>query len=258
MKSQDLSKMGNAQVILCEGGGRPYINKRNASPVEVGFYQYAAPELKNVQTPQLINVDGDDLFIELVPNKVTLEELQQSSGTFEQLSHIHQSSYIPTFEVKQHAWSLQDTEFAFRALSLPSETQDALLTIQTLSSELFEHRGLVSGDTNDGNWGRRDNGELVLFDWERFGFGSPAIDLAPLVKGLGTRSDYRAVIDKYLIYNPSISAELLEKHLVIAKAWIVIEVTNLLISRRNHEAQKYINWFNGNVPAWCQKVVTSL
>ncbi len=258
MKSQDLSKMGNAQVILCEGGGRPCINKRNASPVEVGFYKYAAPELKNVQTPQLIKVDGDNLFIELVPNKVTLEELQQSSGTFEQLSHIHQSPYIPTFEVKQHAWSLQDTEFAFRALSLPSETQDVLLTIQTLSSELFEHRGLVSGDTNDGNWGRRDNGELVLFDWERFGFGSPAIDLAPLVKGLGTRSDYRSVTDKYLIYNSSISAEMLEKHLVIAKAWIVIEVTNLLICGRNHEAQKYINWFNGNVPDWCQKVVTLL
>ena len=96
------------------------------------------------------------------------------------------SQYRPTFEVKRHQWSLDDTTSALSSLQLPQVTQDSLKYIQSQSDALFNHDTLISGDSNEGNWGRRDNGQIVLFDWERFGFGSPAIDLAPLVSQMGT------------------------------------------------------------------------
>ncbi|EMK6962173.1 choline kinase, partial [Vibrio cholerae] len=117
---------------------------------------------------------------------------------------------------------------------------------------------LISGDTNDGNWGIRQNGELVLFDWERFGYGSPAIDLAPLVQGLGSMDEYASIIERYTQHNSSFAADELTKHLVIAKCWIVIEVINILISRNKPEAAIYIDWYQKNLPAWLGAVENAL
>lgn len=110
--------------------------------------------------------------------------------------------------MKEHRWSTCATEAALMSLNLPQVTQDSLLRIQQLSGTLFDHRTLISGDANEGNWGRRDNGELVLFDWERFGYGSPAIDLAPLVSRMGTLSDYEFIVDQYLLHNNLISEKI--------------------------------------------------
>jgi len=61
---------------------------------------------------------------------------------------------------------------------------------------------LVSGDSNAGNWGKRESGDLVLFDWERFDKGSPAIDLAPLIKGMGTKQMFMALSERYYQLTP--------------------------------------------------------
>ncbi|CAH6874715.1 hypothetical protein VCHA29O37_260030 [Vibrio chagasii] len=173
---------------------------------------------------------------------------------YQQLSRIHQSQYSPSFAVKEHRWSTCATEAALISLNLPQVTQDSLLRIQQLSGALFDQKTLISGDANEGNWGRRDNGELVLFDWERFGYGSPAIDLAPLVSRMGTLSDYEFIVDQYLPHNNLISREDLIRQLIIAKSWIVIEVTNILVSRNNPEALKYIHWFREQLPTWLATV----
>jgi hypothetical protein len=56
----------------------------------------------------------------------------------------------------------------------------------------------ISGDPNPLNWGCRDDGSLVLFDWERFTFGTPAIDLAITIPGLGDEATYLRVASVYL------------------------------------------------------------
>ncbi len=246
--------MGRAYVALTDIEGTPCIRKKGASDVEINFYKFAASNLKRINTPKLLRVTQDDLFIEYIPNRMGLEQLQTNSNMFQQIAHLHLSQYSLTFEVKKHEWSDSATDIAFQALKLSKDEQYAVKHIQSKSSELFEYPGLISGDTNDGNWGTRSNGELVLFDWERFGKGSPAIDLAPLVKGLGSITDYEEVIEKYVPYNPSLSIQELKRHLIIAKCWIIVEVVNLLLSRGNPAASTYINWYRSNVPDWVVSV----
>ncbi|WP_373950307.1 phosphotransferase family protein [Vibrio pomeroyi] len=254
MSNKDLSKMGSAKVTLVNRNGVPCIRKQGVDEVEISFYQHAAQQLSRVNSPKLLAVEGDDLFIEHIPHSLTLNELQASPEVYQKLSRIHRSQYSPSFSVKEHSWSCCDTETALASLKLPLVTQDSLLRIQQLSGALFDHRTLVSGDANEGNWGRRDNGQLVLFDWERFGYGSPAIDLAPLVSRMGTLSDYEFIVDQYLLHNNLISREDLIRQLIIAKSWIVIEVTNILVSRNNPEASKYIHWFREQLPTWLATV----
>ncbi|NOI90041.1 choline kinase [Vibrio splendidus] len=254
MSNQDLSQMGAARVSLTERNGFPCIHKQGAGEVEVAFYQHAAQHVDGVNTPQLLAVDGCDLFLEYIPNSVCLAELQTTSDVFQQLASIHCSQYRPTFEVKRHQWSLDDTTATLSSLQLPQVTQDSLKYIQSQSDAIFNHDTLISGDSNEGNWGRRDNDQLVLFDWERFGFGSPAIDLAPLVSRMGSLSDYERIVDQYLCHNTLIPREDLIKQLIMAKSWIVVEVTNILVTRNNPEASKYINWFREQLPTWLASV----
>ncbi|MEZ8386070.1 choline kinase, partial [Vibrio splendidus] len=47
-----------------------------------------------------------------------------------------------------------------------------------------------------------------------------------------------------------IPREELIKQLIIAKSWIVVEVTNILVTRNNPQASKYINWFREQLPTW--------
>ncbi|MGF1752157.1 aminoglycoside phosphotransferase family protein [Vibrio makurazakiensis] len=254
MTTQDLSKMGEARVSVELLDGLKCILKQGASDVEVNFYQLAASKLAGVNTPALLRAEGNSLNIEYIPNRISLVELQSNPQTFEQLSLIHSSRYVPSFTVKKHEWTGAATESALSILQLSESAQSAIKYLQSLSDRLFEFPGLISGDTNDGNWGSRVNGELVLFDWERFGYGSPAIDLAPLVKGLGSVSDYEIVVRKYARYNSLLTEHELIKHLIIAKCWIIIEVVNILVVRNNSEALKYINWYCNNVPQWLESV----
>ncbi|HDZ9478527.1 TPA: choline kinase, partial [Vibrio cholerae] len=87
---------------------------------------------------------------------------------------------------------------------------------------------------------------------------SPAIDLAPLVQGLGSMDEYASIIERYTQHNSSFAADELMKHLVIAKCWIVIEVINILISRNKPEAAIYIDWYQKNLPAWLGAVENAL
>ncbi|MEZ9423144.1 phosphotransferase family protein [Vibrio lentus] len=254
MSTNDLSKMGSARVTLEELDGELCIRKQGAGGVEISFYQHAAQHLSGVHSPKLLAVKGDDLYIEYIPHSLKLTELQITSDVYQQLSRIHQSQYVPSSKVKEHCWHINETETALASLKLPLVTQDSLLCIQQLSDALFDHKTLVSGDANEGNWGRRDNGQIVLFDWERFGFGSPAIDLAPLVTRMGTLPDYERIVDQYLCHNTLIPREDLIKQLIIAKSWIAVEVTNILVTRNNPEASKYINWFRDQLPTWLASV----
>jgi thiamine kinase-like enzyme len=254
MLVKDLSKMGNARVSVEVLDGINCVLKQGASDVEIHFYQITAQHLKGVNSPALVKLDGLNLFIEHIPNRISLQELRAQPDLFAQLASLHRSEYIPSFPVKQHQWTDEATNEALKILNLPDTVESSIKQVQSLSSCIFESKNLISGDTNDGNWGTRDNGELVLFDWERFGHGSPAIDLAPLVTGLGTISDYKVIIGQYTQHNASLSETELLRHLIIAKCWIITEVVNILVSRNNPEKEKYIDWYRTNIPRWLDSV----
>lgn len=118
---------------------------------------------------------------------------------------------------------------------------------------------LVSGDTNHGNWGRRANGEAVLFDWERLGRGSPAIDLAPLVPGLAAESEVARYVRLYRSAwsdCPWSQAELV-RQVLQTMALVAIEVVNILHDSANLEAQRYQQWFNQHYLAWLESISSS-
>lgn len=259
-KSKELTQMGAAKVFLTEYSGVQCIEKRCASLVEINFYQNVAPLLKSsgVNTPQLIGVRDNSLLIEYIPNRVTLTELNSSSDTFVQLANIHRASPLISECLKHHEWSEQQTENALDLIKLPQIAVEAVKRIQSQSSVLFNTDGIISGDTNDGNWGKRANGELVLFDWERFGKGSPAIDLAPLVYRMGSLADFEVIVDNYLKYNSDISRSDLLRHLIIAKCWIVVEVVNLMHARQKEQLQMYLKWFREVLPNWLDTVEKAL
>lgn len=258
MSTEELSKMGAARVLIADYDGVECIHKQDASEVERHFYQYVAPHLEGVNTPTLFKIEDKDLYIERIPNRISLEQLLLNDSTFEQLASIHRSDYQPGFSVKPHQWTREETESALAVLRFPETTKESIRHVQAMSHILFERSVLISGDSNDGNWGTRHNGELVLFDWERFGFGSPAIDLAPLVSRMGSQPEYTAIVDKYIRHNSVVSGEQLFKELIIAKSWLVIEVTNLLVRRNKPETSLYLNWYNENVPKWLESVVKDL
>jgi hypothetical protein len=254
MTQHELAKMGSASVNIQMLDGTPCIRKSGASLVERHFYQRAAPHLHGLNTPALLKVKGETLFLEQIPHPVTLAQLHHNEQTFTQLASLHNSRYQPDFTLKAHAWSLADTDDALSILCLPESANEKIRYIQQLGRELFEESCLISGDSNEGNWGTRDNGELVLFDWERFGYGSPAIDLAPLVPQMGSLAEYEAIIEHYLRHSSLLSGDRLLRHLIMAKCWLIIEVTNLLTRRGKALEQRYLEWYRQQVPHWLESV----
>lgn len=256
MSQEELSQMGSSKVYLTDHLGIRCIRKKNTSLVELVFYQQIAPVLREqgVNIPELIDINENDLFIEYIPRKITLCDLCKKAEMYKQLAIIHNCSLPYLKCLKTHSWTNEQTKRALAILNLPKSSEDTLIRVCQQSSILFQLNNYISGDTNDGNWGIRENNELVLFDWERFGKGSPAIDLAPLVKGMGNKDAYTDIIEHYTKYNPNLNATELFKHIIISKAWLVVEVTNLLTERNNSMSNKYVKWYNKNLPAWFDEI----
>ena len=118
-----------------------------------------------------------------------------------------------------------------RALSLfperiAADLRPLLSSMQEGSSHLFAPLCSISGDPNPSNWGLREDASPVLFDWERFGAGTPALDLAITVPGLGDEDDRRAVASTYLDGWPGapFPIDRLTRDMALAKAWTVVEL----------------------------------
>ncbi|WP_330960944.1 hypothetical protein [Photobacterium sp. 53610] len=250
----ELTQMGHAQVFLKETRGVPYIEKSNATDVEMHFYRNIAPQLTmlGVHTPRLYHCDTKNhvLHLEYIPTPVTLEALHEDPRCFQQLAAIHHFSRHSDHPRCAHQWTEQHTIQALNHLQLSGNAEAHLHQLREQSEGLFYPHACLSGDSNAGNWGIRDNGDLVLFDWERFGEGSPAIDLAPLVKGMGDRMSYQAIADRYLAHSSLLPKQTLLRHLILAKAWIVVDVVNILKDRNKPDTETYLNWFRQVFPAW--------
>ena len=91
---------------------------------------------------------------------------------------------------------------------------------------------LVWGDANPLNWRMRADGRPVLRDWQRWGRGWRAYDLAGVIPGLGDREAFRKVSDGYRaccaargLAVPAAAA--LAREIQRGKAWAVVELLGL-------------------------------
>lgn len=95
MSTQDLSKMGAARVFIETLDGINCVLKKDASKVEVDFYRTVASHLVGINSPSLLKIEGSNLYIERIPNTISLNELRTRSDLYAQLASLHCSEYIP-------------------------------------------------------------------------------------------------------------------------------------------------------------------
>ena len=258
MSAMDLSKMGTARVALntsdCD---HIVIEKWPVSEVEWAFYKYVATELNQavVATPKLLSADAAlrQLSMEYIPYSVEQANLANDYA-IAMLGRLHRYPAHSEWLYHTHTWTEKALENSLVLLALPEKSAQQLRRFQQCSNELFGYQSLVSGDSNAGNWGMRENGDLVLFDWERFGKGSPAIDLAPLIKGMGKKQMFMALSERYCELSSHKNIIDLAREIAIAKAWIVTEVITLLQKRQKAAFPIYLNWYREHLPDWLDNV----
>ncbi|MGK9173475.1 aminoglycoside phosphotransferase family protein [Yokenella regensburgei] len=261
MATDDLSRMGASRVVrVRDKTGRLRIEKAPVSEVEYCFYQHVAGELNQagIATPALISADAARraLILEYIPHPVSQADVT-ADDILLMLGQLHRFPARAEWVFHQHQWSESALEKTLALLSLSQQSAQQLRRFQRCSEVLFFPKRLISGDTNAGNWGKRANGGYVLFDWERFGQGSPAIDLAPLIKGMGRQQEFEALAARYQRFS-SDKEKHLAREIAIAKAWIVSEVVTLLEERQKSDLSRYLSWYREHLPAWLNKTGSML
>lgn len=261
MAGENLSKMGAAKVhLIVDHHGNQVIEKYPVSEVEYGFYEHAAEPLSGVvESPRLFNADPHrrSLTLEYVPHKISQDEVA-GNDILKRLSRLHDYPADPAWIYHTHTWSESALEKSLSLLELPVRAERQMRCFQQGSSVLFSQECLISGDTNAGNWGRRENGDTILFDWERFGTGSPAIDLAPLVKGMGSKQSLFQLAERYRVFATHSVAGRLAREIALAKAWIVTEVVLLLHERKKSDFKLYLSWYREHLPGWLDESISLL
>lgn len=251
--------MGAAKVSLYpDEAGRLVIGKCPVGDVEYAFYREAAEPLTQagVLSPELLSVDEQQrkIIIEYIPHKVAQAEVADDEA-LSMLTALHAYPPSPRWRYHPHGWSEMDLEKSLTLLSLPEKSARQMRSVWQRSEGLFNRGGLISGDSHAGNWGRRRNGERVLFDWERFGTGSPAIDLAPLIKGMGTAEEFESLAQRYARIARREAYRDLSQEIAVAKAWIVTEVVNLLHDRQKSDYRRYLSWYREHLPGWLEATI---
>ena len=230
-----------AAVFRVTVGLRTLVVKR-ARPSEWAFYDTAAPLLRHagVGIPdRLWSLDLGDaswLVLEYIPRPLPRERWLADPATMVFLRRLH-GAQLPSLDLPggfRPAWSGSMTTAALD--TLPAERSERLRPImrrfQEEAGPLFEPRHPISGDPNPTNWGLRDDGTAVLFDWERFSHGTAALDLAITIPWLSESGAYRQVAAAYLAAAPD-GAEArqvaaLARQVAVAKVWNVVEYLSLV------------------------------
>ncbi|MFY9286211.1 MAG: phosphotransferase [Tissierellaceae bacterium] len=128
--------------------------------------------------------------------------------------------------------------------NIRGQVEGDLFRLQREAKDLFKPICWLSGDTNPTNWGIRRDGTVVIFDWERNCTGSPAIDLAITMPGLGSddgnlesliASRYMSMWSE-LSYELPFTEEKLIKDIKLAKLWSVVEFLAKNWTTLEHEA----------------------
>lgn len=262
--------------------GTSLIVKTSSSPREQSFYVHHADALRSagVDVPHLIQSGTDEqgnyfIVIEHILRALPKEQWRHNSHQVEMLSRLHratwgsaQSHIADPFRPR---WTSDMTEHVLDwfARSLHStEIRQQLLDAQTLWETLNFNQCCISGDPNPTNWCQRYDGSLVLVDWERFGYGTPAIDLAILLPGLGSDdgSAEAWLAGEYIAHwRQTELADVMDDNQLaaeirLAKLWTVVEfVSNATMSRSKRDyPQETVTYMIGHLPEFLQMVTSEV
>jgi thiamine kinase-like enzyme len=206
-----LAGMGYGRAYKVETEKGVFVLKGAKEQRERLFYERIAPLVNaaGVPTPELLWSYQDDALswvaLEWLPRILPESRWQVDDEVFEKLALLHNldidlNGILPetiqwTGEMNQLALSVSPRNFA-------EVNKSRLEDLCSRFQYLFELNYFLSGDPSGRNWGIRENGQLVLFDWERFGFGMPQLDLADVAFGEPPVETFREIAHGYLKHNP--------------------------------------------------------
>jgi Phosphotransferase enzyme family len=235
--------------------GWTLIVKENVSVRESGFYRDFASALRvaGVVTPRLehqISVGGSaTLVLQNVPQTLPKERWLADQAVIGTLRGLH--AFAPAREPQDAFRPAWTPEMNAAALAfLPSNLVEKLETLRLEAQALFEPRHLISGDPNPNNWGVLNDGTPALFDWDRFGLGTAALDLTITVPGLGSPKDFALVAALYA----GRADAALARSVALAKLWSLLEFSEAM---NNHpQARPHLEFLAGALPDWLKNTVT--
>ena len=135
-------------------------------------------------------------------------------------------------------------------------TRRALGRLRSEAQHWLDGDVLVSADPNPSNWGVRDDGSLVLFDWERVGLATAAVDVAITVPGLPRRDQVELVAAAYLAVQDrdhvAWSPAQLTRGLLVVKAWTCVEL--LAEDRDDDRLVEVQTWLAAELPGWLASI----
>lgn len=218
------------------------IIKEMTDPQEYLFYTkcLGIMESFNNNIPILYGAYEQDnnywIIIEDVPGVFPKSRWNADSQQVDAMFRLHSESWgrsLPIIGGYTPKWDDLLTEKVLGLLSdrISNQIWSLLSELQGSSQQLFKPYCWINADTNPTNWGVRKDGSIVLFDWERISCGSPAIDLAITIPGLGTsdNSTEKMIAERYLsLWTNSpldfpLNKQLLFEQLKLAKIWSAVE-----------------------------------
>lgn len=255
-----LGGMSGAGVWRVEFAVGSVIVKR-ARDREVRFYQQVAATIaaQGVAVPDLYWADADWLVLEDMGARLPRERWLADAEMLATLRRLHrvQLEREPAWPLFRPAWGegMSEAALSHFPVDVAGELRAPLADLRGRAQGLFGPRGYISGDPNPLNWGVRADGTLVLFDWERFGCGSAAIDLAITVPSLGTRADYRLVASRYLATPADdVAVQRLAHKIALAKVWVIIEFLSAAADGTAAVPAAVVAMLVNSVPAWLREV----
>lgn len=265
---EQLQGLSHNYVWRVVGTSTSFVVKAAPLPKELLFYQAIAPRLnaQDIATPQLLWADTSSqtawFVLEDIPIPLPRTRWQADPDVLTLLKRLHNATLdsvpLPLFVP---AWTdaLTHTALTLLPISHRSSTKQILHTLQMQSQHLFRTQCWISGDPNPLNWGIRQDGTVVLYDWERFGRGTPALDLAITVPGLGNWPAFEQVARQYVDAQPSaytdgITIATLTREIAYAKVWNVVEFL-AMVSAGEVEQTEGVLALVQQLPEWLDTII---
>lgn len=267
-----LAGLGLGQVYSAHLGPRPAIIKIAPSPRERWFYQHLALPLARcgISTPLLLwagtlpaaqSPERSVIVLEKIPCLLPKTRWRADPGTLATLARLHSGTTLgrlpPGSMLKAEHWPAGMNEEAAQIFAKAEQAHMVLEQARRRSHTFLAPEHIVSGDPNGSNWGLRRIGQLVLFDWERVGLGSAALDLAGVAYGEPDDDELAAIARLYLSFRPGYRQLVGE---LVAKIKLARVCFAALLLSRHHRRERplpaaVLDYYQGQFLAWARRAV---
>lgn len=257
--------LSDSFVFLMSMENERKVLKIQKDRTEIEFYQILKPKVQNHGTwlPDIFafgEFDGWNwVLIEYVEHPWPQERFTFDVEAINLLRDLHNfQPDLDHFNWVDQSWSMEHLDAA--AVYLPDSTIRKLRSIHERYSQIKdENRVLCSGDPNAPNWMVRENGSIVLLDWQQVCFENRALDLAGWLATMVNFDDMVKVSSIYL--SGSVSQDFFRLAKDIAIYFCRRCVTNFWRAEQSNKPELWIEgnkWMANAFPEWLDALMSDV